>query len=68
MIENIEQVIGKNGLIFAFLFVGVIMLFSFWFSNTFTRKKLPGVAIAVMLGLGLALFGGENGIADISRW
>lgn len=66
MIENIEQVIGKNGLIFAFLFVGVIMLFSFWFSNTFTRKKLPGVAIAVMLGLALALFGDENGIADIS--
>ena len=41
------------------------MLFSFWFSNTFTRKKIPGVAIAILIGLGLALFGGKKGIADI---
>ena len=65
MLETINQLIGKNGLIFAFLFVGVIMLFSFWFSNTFTRKKIPGVAIAILIGLGLALFGGKKGIADI---
>lgn len=65
MLETINQVVGKNGLIFAFLFVGVVMLFSFWFSNTFTRKKIPGVAIAILIGLGLALFGGKKGIADI---
>ncbi len=65
MLETINQLIGKNGLIFAFLFVGVVMLFSFWFSNTFTRKKIPGVAIAILIGLGLALFGGKKGIADI---
>ncbi|NRB53206.1 MAG: malonate transporter subunit MadM [Saprospiraceae bacterium] len=65
MLETIHQVVGKNGLIFAFLFVGVVMLFSFWFSNTFTRKKIPGVAIAILIGLGLALFGGKKGIADI---
>lgn len=65
MLDTIHQLIGKNGLIFAFLFVGVVMLFSFWFSNTFTRKKIPGVAIAILIGLGLALFGGKKGIADI---
>jgi len=65
MLDTISQVIGKNGLIFAFLFVGVVMLFSFWFSNTFTRKKIPGVAIAILIGLGLALFGGKKGIADV---
>lgn len=65
MLDTINQLIGKNGLIFAFLFVGVIMLFSFWFSNTFTRKKIPGVALAILIGLGLALFGGKKGIADI---
>ncbi len=65
MLDTISQVIGKNGLIFAFLFVGLIMLFSFWLSNTFTRKKIPGVAIAILIGLGLALFGGKKGIADI---
>lgn len=65
MLDTINQLIGKNRLIFAFLFVGIIMLFSFWFSNTFTRKKIPGVAIAILIGLGLALFGGKKGIADI---
>lgn len=65
MIDTLSQVIIKNGFIFAFLFVGIIMLFSFWFSHTFTRKKIPGVAIAILIGLGLALFGGKKGIADI---
>lgn len=65
MIDTITQVIIKNGLIFAFLFVGVIMLCSFWFSNVVTRKKIPGVAIAILIGLGLALFGDKKGISDI---
>jgi len=65
MIDTITQVIIKNGFIFAFFFVGMIMLFSYWFSNTFTRKKIPGVAIAIFIGLGIALFGGKKGISDI---
>lgn len=65
MFDTISQVLIKNGLIFAFLFVGFIMLLSFWFSNTFTRKKVPGVAIAIIVGLGLALLGGKKGIADL---
>lgn len=65
MLDTIHEVLTKNGLIFAFLFVGIIMLFSFWFSNTFTKKKIPAAAIAILIGLGLALFGGKKGIADI---
>ena len=41
------------------------MLLSFWFSNKVTRKKIPGVALAILIGLGIALFGGKKGIADI---
>lgn len=65
MMEIINTVIGKNGLIFAFLFVGVIMLFSYWFSKLVTRNKIPGVALAIVIGLGLAFLGNEKGIADI---
>lgn len=65
MIDTISQVIIKNGLVFAFLFVGCLMLFSVWFSNAVTRRKVPGVAIAILIGLGLALFGGKKGISDI---
>lgn len=63
--EIIEMIIGKNGLIFAFLFVGFIMLFSSWMSKKLTRNKIPGVALAIIIGLGLAFFGGKKGIADI---
>ncbi len=65
MIEIIEKVLMKNGLLFAFLFVGVIMLFSVWASRKITRDKIPGVAIAILIGLGLAFFGDKKGISDI---
>ncbi len=63
--EIVKNIIDKNGLILAFLFVGVIMLFSFWVSKYLTRNKIPSVAIAIIIGLSLALFGDNNGIADI---
>ena len=63
--EIIEKIIDKNGLVFAFLFVGVIMLFAFWVSRHLTRNKIPGVAIAIIIGLCLAFLGDEDGIADI---
>jgi malonate transporter MadM subunit len=66
MIEIINNVIDKNGLIFAFLFVGVIMLFSFWISEKLTNKRIPAVAIAVSIGLALAFLGDKKGISDIS--
>jgi malonate transporter MadM subunit len=62
--EIIEKLATKNGLVFAFLVVGVIMWVSYWLSRTFTRNKIPGAAIAIAAGLVLAYWGGEKGIAD----
>jgi malonate transporter MadM subunit len=64
MIEIIEDVLIKNGLLFAFLFVGIIMAFSFWISRNLVHKKIPGVAIAIIIGLGLAFLGDKKGISD----
>ncbi len=63
--EIIEHIIAKNGLLFAFLFVGIIMLFSFLVSKKLTRNKIPGVAIAIIIGLLLAFLGNEKGLSDI---
>lgn len=65
MMEVIEKVLTKNGLLFAFLFVGFIMLISYWLSKKLTYNKIPGVAIAILIGLALALLGDKKGIADI---
>ena len=63
--EIINQIIGKNGLIFAFLLVGSIMLFAKLFSKKIINNRIPDVAIAILFGLSLAFFGGEKGLADI---
>ena len=68
--EAITLFIEKNSLVFAFCFVGIITYLSYWFSKKFTRKKIPGSAIAIIAGLILAyiggsLTGGKKGIADI---
>jgi len=63
--EIIEKIISKNGLVFAFLFVGLVMLISFWISKKVLRNKIPGVAIAILAGLALAFLGDKKGISDI---
>ena len=62
---NLKNIIDANGLVFAFLFVGVIMLISYWISKYLARKKIPGVAVAIIIGLSLALLGNNKGLADI---
>jgi malonate transporter MadM subunit len=42
------------------------MLLSSWISKTFTQKRIPAVAIAVIIGLALAFFGDKKGISDVS--
>ncbi len=64
--DIIKTITDQNGLVFAFLLVGLIMLFSFWISNNATQKRIPGVALAVIIGLGLASLGNKKGLADIS--
>lgn len=63
--ELAEEVLVGNGLVFAFLFVGLVMVFSYWLSRHLTQDKIPGAAIAIGMGLVLASFGGKKGIADI---
>ncbi|MEO2147635.1 MAG: malonate transporter subunit MadM, partial [Flavobacteriaceae bacterium] len=63
--EILEKIIEMNGLIFAFLFVGLIMFLSFWISKNLLRGKIPGAAIAILIGLGLAFLGDKKGISDI---
>lgn len=63
--ELLEKLATKNGLVFAFLVVGLIMWASYWLSRNLTRNKIPGAAIAITAGLILAYFGGKKGIADI---
>lgn len=63
--EHIESLLIKNGLLFAFLFVGVIMWLSYQISHRLLNNKIPGVALAVIVGLGLAFLGEKKGIADL---
>jgi malonate transporter MadM subunit len=68
--EIIQKFLEKNGLVFAFFIVGLIMLVSEFISNKLTQKKLPAAAIAIIIGLifayfGGAITGGEKGISDI---
>ena len=63
--EIVSNVLQKNGLVFAFLVVGGIMLISYWIGSRLTNNRLPGAAIAITAGLGLAYLGEENGLADI---
>lgn len=62
--EVIEALIEKNGLVFAFLLVGILTAISYWLSKKVTNKKIPGAAIAISAALVFAYFGNEKGIAD----
>jgi malonate transporter MadM subunit len=66
----ISNFIDKNGLVFAFLIVGLIIYLSEIISNKLTNKKIPTPAVAIIIGLIMAYFGGiysngEKGIADV---
>lgn len=63
--ELLEKIVDKNAFIFSFLVIGILIFISFWISEKLTNNKIPGSAIAITLGLGLAYFGGKKGIADI---
>jgi malonate transporter MadM subunit len=64
------DVLTKNGLLTGFAVVGLAMWLSYWLSNRFTRGRLHGSAIAIMIGLALAyvsglITGGQKGVADM---
>lgn len=71
MLDQTVELFTQNGLITAFLFVGLILAFSNWFSAKFTNGQIHGSAIAITLGLILAYIGGsyvggQKGLADVS--
>lgn len=68
--EIISKFLEKNGIVFTFLVVSLIIYFSELIAVKVTNKKIPGSAIAIIIGLLLAYVGGvatggEKGIADI---
>lgn len=69
--EVLEEILAKNGVVTAFLFVGALVWVSYWLSGRLTKGRLHGSAIAITLGLVLAYVGGKftggsNGIADFT--
>lgn len=70
MKEFVESLLIEHSLVTAFAVIGGLMWISYWLSDQFTRGRLHGSAIAIFLGLVLALIGGcltggKKGIADI---
>jgi len=63
-IEVIDNLLIKNGLILAFLTVGLMILVSELISRKVFNKRIPGVALAIIAALIIAYFGGDKGIAD----
>jgi malonate transporter MadM subunit len=66
----LNDVLIRNGLVTAFVFVGVITWLSYLLSDRLTRGRIHGSAIAILVGLvlayvGGALTGGSQGLADI---
>ena len=69
--EILNQLIAKNELIFAFLVIALVVFLSDVFAKKIFRNKIPGAAIAILLGLVLAYLGGiytngEKGLGDIT--
>jgi len=63
--NELVKLLDKNGLVFAFLVVGVIIWLSYLVSKKLTNGRIPGAAIAISAGLVIAYFGGEKGLASV---
>ena len=68
--ELIEHALRENPLVTAFAFVGIVMWISVHLSRYLTFGRVHGSAIAIVIGLGLAYWGGiqtggSKGLADL---
>ncbi|KAI3593776.1 Malonate transporter, MadM subunit [Cupriavidus sp. U2] len=66
-----DNVLLHNGLVTAFATVGIVMWVSSQISRRLTKGRLHASAIAIMIGLGVAYYGGvvtgkEKGLADFA--
>lgn len=73
MLKTLDDVLGGYGLITSFALVGLIIFVAYVLSDKLTRGKINGSAIAIIIGLVLAYFGGtysggEKGLADVSMF
>src|SRR5437870_6146683 len=71
MIEILQKAAAHNGLVTAFAVVGLIVLVSGEISRRLTFGRVHGSAIAIVIGLALAYWGGtqtggHKGLADMS--
>ena len=70
MFSFLKHALIENGLLAAFAFVGLVTWFSNVLSQRLTKGRIHGSAFAVLIGLGLAywgglLTGGKRGLADL---
>jgi malonate transporter MadM subunit len=71
MMDILEKAAAQNGLVAAFALVGVVALLSGQVSRHLTFGRVHGSAIAILIGLALAYWGGKvsgghKGLADLS--
>jgi malonate transporter MadM subunit len=71
MLEIFQKAVNQNGLVTAFAMIGIIVLLSGVISRKLTFGRVHGSAIAIMIGLALAYWGGmvsggSKGLADVS--
>lgn len=71
MLDIILGVFTDNGLVMAFLVIGITMWLAYLISNKLTKGRIHGSAIAIVLGLVLAYIGGvatdgTKGLSDVS--
>ncbi|MBD1573369.1 malonate transporter subunit MadM [Vibrio sp. S17_S38] len=70
MYDSLLDVFAKYNLISGFAIIGVTMWIAYWFSDVFTKGRIHGSTIAIIIGLALAYIsgvftGGEKGVMDI---
>ena len=65
-VNVLDEIFIKNGLIVAFLIVGVMLFLADWISKKIFSKWISGVAIAILVALVMAYFVGHKEISNHS--